>query len=235
MVTSSLTITRCPLRPDSLPLFWPDEDWSRRLNCSPPSPVLRPASSSARCSWGASWRNIDSVSGFSTVKCEVTWPLRSTSMRTSMRPRSAGSSRTSKRVAPRCTEAAISIASPLTGTGALVADVTFMGPGAAAGVKEEGWCDIAAAASELASTGADEACVVARVEECSCDDEFAVDGDAAPGDLAASPDTLPASSCPVAGGCGAVLPWPGSVVAVAEGSGVSDVPLDVFDVAEPFV
>ena len=45
------------------------------------------------------------------------WPLRSTSMRTSMRPRSAGSSRTSKWLLPLCAVAAISTASPLTGTG----------------------------------------------------------------------------------------------------------------------
>ena len=30
-----------------LPLFWPEEDWSRRLNCRPLSPVLKPASFSA--------------------------------------------------------------------------------------------------------------------------------------------------------------------------------------------
>ena len=119
MVSSSLIISRWALRPVSLPLFWPEEDWSRRLNCRPPLPVLKPASSSARCNWGASCRSIDSVSGFSTVKCEVTWPLRSTSMRTSMRPRSAGSSRISKLLLPLLTDAAISSASPLNGTAAL--------------------------------------------------------------------------------------------------------------------
>src|SRR5829696_7237562 len=44
-------------------------------------------------------------------------------MRSSMRPSSAGSSRISKRVLPLFAEAAISIASPLTGTGALSAAV----------------------------------------------------------------------------------------------------------------
>ena len=64
------------------------------------SPVLKPALSSARCNCGASCCSIDRVSGFSTVKCEVIWPLRSTSMRTSIRPRSAGSSRISKLLLP---------------------------------------------------------------------------------------------------------------------------------------
>src|ERR1700761_6867837 len=92
MVSSLLITNRCALRlPPSLPpLFWPDEDWSRKLNCRPPSPVLKPASFSARCNCGASCCSIASVSGFSTVRCEVIWPLRSTSMRTSMRPSRAG-------------------------------------------------------------------------------------------------------------------------------------------------
>src|SRR3954453_5906546 len=45
-------------------------------------------------------------------------------MRTSMRPRSAGSRRISKWLLPLLAEAAISTASPLKGTGALVAAVT---------------------------------------------------------------------------------------------------------------
>ena len=44
-----------------------------------------------------------------------------------MRPSSAGSSRTSKWVLPPLNEAAISIANPLTGTGAPVAGVTLNG------------------------------------------------------------------------------------------------------------
>ena len=107
-----------------MPLFWPEDDWSRRLNCRPPSPVLKPALFSARCNCGASCCSIDSVSGFSTVKCDVIWPLRSTSMRTSMRPSSAGSSRISKLLLPFLADAAISTASPLNGTAPLVAAVT---------------------------------------------------------------------------------------------------------------
>src|ERR1700756_1788241 len=118
MLVSSLTISLCALLDVWLPLFWPDEDWSRRLNCRPPLSVFRPALLRACCSCGASCFSMDSVSGFSTIRCEVTCPLRLTSMRTSMRPRSAGSSRTSKRVLPLCAEAAISTANPLKGTAA---------------------------------------------------------------------------------------------------------------------
>lgn len=111
-----------------MPLFWPEEDWSRRLNCSPLSPVLNPASLRACCNCGASCCSMDSVSAFSTTKCEVIWPLLSTLMRTSMRPRSAGSSRISKLLLPFLTDAAISTASPLNGTAALVAAVAVKAP-----------------------------------------------------------------------------------------------------------
>ena len=62
-----------------------------------------------------------------------------------MRPRSAGSSRISNRLLPLLTEAAISSASPLTGTAAFVAAVTLNGAVAAsAAVAEAGWgCKLA--------------------------------------------------------------------------------------------
>src|SRR6202023_4201247 len=103
----------------------------------------------------ASCRNIDSVSGFSTVRCEVTWPLRSTSIRTSMRPRSAGSSRISKLVLPLFTEAAISTASPLTGTGAPVAAVALKVAVGTTLVDEVGSCGCSVAVA--GKLGSDEA------------------------------------------------------------------------------
>jgi hypothetical protein len=149
-----LMTSRCALRLVSLPLFCPEEDWSRRLNCKPLSPVLKPASFSARCNCGASCCSIDSVSGFSTVKCDVIWPLRSTSMRTSIRPRSAGSSRISKLLLPFLTEAAISSASPLNGT-ACVAAVAVNDPVAVELIAvEASCCGTATAVWLLASTGA---------------------------------------------------------------------------------
>jgi hypothetical protein len=66
--------------------------------------------------------------------------VRSTSMRTSMRPRSAGSSRISKLLLPFLTDAAISRASPLKGTGAFVAAVTLSDAVGAALVVAEGSC-----------------------------------------------------------------------------------------------
>ena len=72
---------------------------------------------------GASVINIASVSGFSTVKCDVTLPCRSTSRRTSMRPSSAGSRRISNRLLPARALAAICTARPLTGTARLVTAV----------------------------------------------------------------------------------------------------------------
>jgi len=83
---------------------------------------------------------MDSVSGFSTIKCEVIWPLESTLMRTSMRPRSAGSSRISKLLLPFLADAAISTASPLNGTVALVAAVAVRGPAGARLVDARGSC-----------------------------------------------------------------------------------------------
>src|SRR5450756_1017948 len=194
-VSSSLMTSRWALRPVSLPLFWPEEDWSRGLNCRPPLPVLSPASSSARCSWGASWRNIDSVSGFSTVKCDVTWPLLSTLMRTSMRPRSAGSSRISKLVLPLLADAAISIASPLTGTGALVAAVTLRGPRAAvvAAAGSCGWT--AAVAWRLVS----EASVGVWAAAASCEWSWDVGAAAAAGEALAAAASAFVASAPADG------------------------------------
>nr|GAJ33244.1 hypothetical protein BDOA9_0124390 [Bradyrhizobium sp. DOA9] len=105
------------------PECWPDEFWSRRLKDSPLPPVLKPASSSARCNCGASWRSICSVSGFSTVRCEVTLPARSILMRTSILPSSAGSRLMSNRDLPERIAAAISIGMPLIGTAVWVAAV----------------------------------------------------------------------------------------------------------------
>src|SRR4051794_37187537 len=61
-------------------------------------------------------------------------------MRTSMRPSSAGSSRISNRVLPLLAEAAISIASPLSGTGASVATVAVNRLAATGVVAAESGC-----------------------------------------------------------------------------------------------
>ena len=102
-------------------LFWPDCDWSRRLNCRPPLPVFRPASLQRALKLRrVAAQQIERLRLLDRRR-EVTWPLRSTSSRTSMRPSSGGSSRISKRFLPLCAVAAISTASPLTGTAAPVA------------------------------------------------------------------------------------------------------------------
>src|ERR1700756_3112696 len=89
-------------------------------------------------------------------------------MRTSMRPRSAGSSRTSKRVLPLCTEAAISTASPLPGTGAPVAAITVNVGGADVGAADEGGCCTTAAAWALASAAVIDVCVLVLVSVAAC-------------------------------------------------------------------
>src|SRR3984957_4140859 len=100
-------------------------------------------------------------------------------MRTSMRPRSAGSSRISKLLLPLLTEAAISTASPLSGTGAFVAAVAVsVAADVVAGVASCGWImpAVGAAASEL-SVGA---CAVAAAEVCPWADRAPADEDKAP-------------------------------------------------------
>src|SRR5467141_982055 len=217
--------SRCALRPVSLPSR-PEEDWSRRLNCRPPLPVFSPASSSARWSCGASWRNIDSVSGFSTVKCEVTWPLRSTSMRTSMRPRSAGSSLISKRLLPLFAETAISSASPLNGTAAFVAAVTFNGPTGAAAAAAEWSCGwIAPVACAPMSVGSAAACPVSVTAEWSRADMLVamVDEELVEGLSGFIPSIppLPGFGLPAtAGPCATPLRGEPVDIAVAEGSAV---------------
>src|ERR1700733_11890677 len=77
-------------------------------------------------------------------------------MRTSMRPRSAGSSRISKLLLPLLTEAAISTASPLSGTGAFVAAVAVsVAADVVVGVASCGWImpAVGTPVSELAGGG----------------------------------------------------------------------------------
>lgn len=86
------------------------------------------------------------MSARSAVMCVVTWPLLSTSRRTSMRPSSGGSSRMSNWLAPACARTAIATASPATGTGAFVAAADDAEPDALAG-------DVAAARAEKPKFG----------------------------------------------------------------------------------
>src|SRR5665213_1090081 len=197
--------SRRALRLPSSPLFCPDEGWSRRLNCRPPSPVLKPASSSARCNCGASCCSMVSVSGFSTVRCDVTWPVRSTSMRTSMRPRSAGSSRISKLLLPFFTEVAISIASPLSGAGALVATVTLSGPVGASVAAAGGSCGCIVTVGWMpVSDVSVDACVLGVAAAWSWIVTVAAGVGTASVGLLPAASLLPAC-LPVVAGCGAAL------------------------------
>jgi hypothetical protein len=162
--------------------------------------------------------------------------LRSTSMRTSMRPRSAGSSRISKLVLPLFTEAAISTASPLTGTGAPVAAVALKVAVETALVDEEGSCGCSVAVA--GKLGSDEVVDVGPVSGAARSTVAASERDALSEilALAATERALPASGLAETAGCGAALFGASVVDAVADAvvvglSDTSDVASEADDVA----
>lgn len=144
-----------------------------------------------------------------------------------MRPRSAGSSRISKRLLPLRAETAISTASPLNGTGALVAAVTFSVPtGAAAAVTEAscGW--IVPVAWTPVSDESISVCPGTGAGGWSCAAPGVADVDEGPAEESAftmSAVTLPASGlAATAGGCARLLCAGSAGVAVADGSAVPE-------------
>src|ERR1700733_673564 len=124
-------------------------------------------------------------------------------MRTSMRPRSAGSSRISKLLLPLLTEAAISTASPLSGTGAFVAAVAVsVAADVVVGVASCGWImpAVGTPVSEL-SVGAGAA---SATEVCPWADRAPADEDIAPAAASvatASTAAFAAAGLPVPAGC----------------------------------
>src|ERR1700722_10296775 len=128
-------------------------------------------------------------------------------MRTSMRPSSAGSSRISKLLLPFFADAAISSASPLKGTGALVAAVTLNDVAGAAPAAAADGCGpnvpIACTPAFDESAGADPA--PASAAQLLAGPLTAVDrGELAEPAAFAASTTLPLASCVVvvAAGCG---------------------------------
>jgi hypothetical protein len=153
------------------------------------------------------------------------------SMRTSMRPSSGGSRRISKRLLPFLTEAAISRARPLNGTGPFVAAVTLKAPpGDVVGVVEAG-CDCSAAT--VWAPGLDESvrtCAEFSIPGCSCaetGEAAAVLPSTAVGSLAPAISVLPAD-----GVCCRRLFWetPAGFVADASAAELSSVVVDEDDV-----
>ncbi len=135
-----------------------------------------------------------------------------------MRPRSAGSSRISKRLLPFLTEAAISSASPLNGTGALVAAVTLNDPVAATFVVAVGSCgSTAPIACRPASDPAAGVCVVSAPAECSWTVPATTDVNEGLAEASAlAPSTaLSAASCVPVAAAGCAVAAAGSVVPVA--------------------
>src|SRR6202167_1193789 len=141
-------------------------------------------------------------------------------MRTSMRPRSAGSSRISKLLLPLLTEVAISTASPLSGTGAFVAAVAVSAlADVAVGVLSCGW--IVPAVAIVLSDASVAAFVAPATDPCSWADMAPVDVEAAR--AAASAVTVTAalaSGLPVPAGC---CTRPFSAAAVVESVAVGSV------------
>src|SRR5258705_8187852 len=89
-------------------------------------------------------------------------------MRTSMRPSSGGSSLISKRLLPLLADAAISIASPLSGTAAWVAAVTVSCVvGVAVVAADESCCGTAVAACVPAFDGLIGVCAASAAAECA--------------------------------------------------------------------
>lgn len=132
-----------------------------------------------------------------------------------MRPRSAGSSRISKLLLPFLTEAAISSASPLNGTGAFVAAVTLSDPVGATFVVAEGSCGpTAPSACTPASDPAAGVCAVSVPVERSCTVPATTDvneGLAEVSAFAASTGPLLAACVPLAA-AGCAVAAAGSVV-----------------------
>jgi hypothetical protein len=88
--------------------------------------VFNPACSSARSSCGCWLCSSASVSARSAVTCEVTWPSRSTSRCTSIRPSSGGSRRISNWLEPDCARAAMATARPAIGMAAVEAGAAMV-------------------------------------------------------------------------------------------------------------
>src|SRR5258707_2051629 len=152
-------------------------------------------------------------------------------MRTSMRPRSAGWSRISKRLLPLRAEAAISSASPLNGTAALVAAVTLNGPTGAAVAAVGGswaWNALVAGAPVSNAVGVCPASAIAEGWWVAVAADVGEEP-AEPSAFAGSTMPLPAFSLAAPADCCATSLWAVAFdMAVAEGSAVPGaVPLSV--------
>jgi hypothetical protein len=155
-----------------------------------------------------------------------------------MRPRSAGSSLISKRLLPLFAETAISSASPLNGTAAFVAAVTFNSPTGVGAAAEEWSCGwIAPVACTPMSVGSAAACPASATAECSRADMLVAMVDEELEGLSAfipSIPPLPAFGLPAtAGPCATPLRAEPVDIAVADGSAVPGAVSGSLDVAAP--